>query len=114
MTQLTVIPGDLERQEVLRNTLLMRPWEFSHDEFDLLCERFGLSRAEIHDLTLERIRRRANNSHEAKAVLDLLEGRASLSSAKAMIRRSAIRIVSALPPSPLPTVGSIDSDPFLA
>ncbi len=73
--QLTVMDGGKKERERQRHLLFTQPWRFGRNEFEQLCERFDLSRAEAFDLTLMRIRHQAGHGdREAAAILALVEG----------------------------------------
>lgn len=95
---LTVIEGGKAELERKKRLLFSQPWIFSHDEFDRLCETFGLSRAEAFDLATERVRYKARSSYEAAAVLAIFEGGAPFE-ILAMGRRKCFRVETSSPPS---------------
>jgi len=73
--QLTVIDGGKKERERQRHLLFTQPWRFGRNEFEQLCKRFELSRAEAFDLTLMRISHQAaHGDREAAAILALVEG----------------------------------------
>jgi len=89
----TVIEGGRVELERKKRILFTQPWIFDHDEFEQLCESFGLSRSEAFDLTLARIRRRSQASYEATAVLAIFEGCGNASDVLARGRRKSFTLV---------------------
>ncbi len=93
-----VIDGGKDELERKKHLLFNQPWVFDHDEFDRLCELFKLSRSDVFDLTLMRIERKAQTSHEAAAVLAIFKG-ANPSEILAKGRRQGFKVVASLPPT---------------
>ena len=94
----TVIDGGKAELERKKRILFSQPWAFDHDEFDRLCGLLRLSRHDVFDLTMMRIEHKAETDAEARAALDVLCGRAPLSSIKAARQRSNFRIAVSAPP----------------
>ena len=98
-THLTVIEGGKAELERKKRILLSRPWVFSSEEFDKICEHFKLSRAEVFDLALMVTSHQAKTSYEAAALLAVMTGNANASDILARGRRGAFRVVSSEPAS---------------
>lgn len=97
--RLTLIEGrktDLERKKHL---LFCQPWAFDLGEFDRLCRILDLSRDEIFDLAVARLRHLANTSYEAAAALAIFEG-GNPSEILARGRRASFKVESASPSTP--------------
>jgi hypothetical protein len=69
----TIIEGGKAELERKRAILFATPEVFNSNEFQSLCETFGLDRYQIVDLIELRFRRRSN-SLERSAVLAIIEG----------------------------------------
>jgi len=107
----TVFTGGKDEQDQKKHLLLNQPWIFRHSEFDQLCELYELSRAEIFDLSLTRIRHKANESDEAAGVLAVMEGRSNASEILAKMRRMSFRLETSEPQAPPQSAEPDDRDP---
>ena len=96
-TPLILVEGGRTQRERQFQRLISEPHTFEHDEFERLIESFDdrLSRAEIYDLTTERLLRfEGGNTLEQRAVLaaatgDLAEARRLR---KVLERRNALQL----------------------
>jgi hypothetical protein len=93
----TVIHGGKAEMQRKKLLLLNAPWVFTYEEFDELCDHFGLSRAECFDLLVMRVAHRARTDDEAKAVLAVLigEDEAVVSDLFAKARRNRFTLITA-------------------
>lgn len=95
----TVIEGGKVELERKKQLLFNQPWSFSCDEFDQLCERFEVPRAEAFDLQLKCIQHKSKTNNEAAAVFAVMSGTQKASDAIAQLRRNRFRLETSLPPS---------------
>jgi hypothetical protein len=90
--KLTLVKGGKSELQHKKALLLARPWEFSEDEFEELCEFFALPRDEAFDLGLVRLAHQARTNHEAAVLFDILTGRISGSEIGARLRRGRFKL----------------------
>lgn len=72
---LTLIEGGKAELAKQKHRLFNEPWVFDLDEFEQLCETFGLSYPEIEGLVGERVRKLAEDPLERDALLAIIEDR---------------------------------------
>ena len=107
----TVFSGGKDDQDRKKYLLRNQPWIFCQEEFDQLCELFQLSRSEVFDLCLDRIRHKAFNSDEAAAVVAVMEGRSNAPEILAKMRRMSFRVETSEPQVLPQSAESDDKDP---
>jgi hypothetical protein len=72
---LTVLDGGKAALERKKWLLFNQPWALDLDDFERVAALCGLTRAEVFDLMLERLRHRAHRDIEARCLLAVFEGR---------------------------------------
>ncbi|SCZ85006.1 hypothetical protein [Nitrosomonas mobilis] len=107
----SLIVGGKDEQDQKKYLLFNQPWIFRRDEFEDLCEHFQLSRSEVFDLCLERIRHRAMVSDEAAGVFAIMEGRSNASDILAKMRRMSFMPGTSEQQAPPQSTESGDIDP---